>query len=132
MKKKLADIEICKRFLKAFDVVCAEKDMKADELARTIGTTGVYISQLRKSTKPHIRQDIIAQLCDAYKISPAYVLLGEGETRELPYNIVEAIKRIEHDQTKTISWLLEGLFELRPNSRRTIDELIALVKRRNN
>lgn len=131
MKKKHTDIEICKRFLRAFDLICAEKGYTADELAQKLGTSGAYISQLRKKENPQLRASMLAVLTD-FGISSDFLLTGNSEIKYIPADVLELLKKIEHNQGETISKLLEAVFEFTPDYRRTIDELINQMKRRNN
>jgi DNA-binding Xre family transcriptional regulator len=127
--KKVSDINICKRFLEKFDVACAEKNLNQGELAEKIGTTKVYISQLRKATNPHIKPSIIAKLCVLSGASLTYIMLGQQEDN---YSIIEALKRVEENQSGTIDKLLEAIIEVRPYVNKATFELIHEARKRGN
>ncbi len=122
------------RFLRAFDIVCAEQNETAKSLAPKIGTTAEYISTLRKSEKSYIRQDIIANLCEKFSISPQWLLLGRGEMKFNPEieKIYTTIRRMSSTQDDIIAKLLDGLLEVRARLSNPIKELTDQARKRNN
>lgn len=122
------------RFLRAFDIVCAEQNETAKSLAPKIGTTAEYISTLRKSEKSYIRQDIIANLCEKYHISAEWLLMGKGDMKSNPTltKIFDLIKQMQSTQDDIISKLLDGLIEFKPGTSCTITELLTQARGRKN
>lgn len=127
--KKVGDIEITKRFLDQFDIICAAKQLRQEDLAIEIGTSKNYISQLRKNKNPHIRPGVIAKLCAIHKVSASYILIGKEESGN---DITEALKRIEKNQSDTISKLLEAIIEIKPSLGKVTLKLANEAKRRGN
>ncbi len=77
MKKH--SIEITKRFLKAMDLILADRGMKAGEFGEVVGMPASNISRLRAGGSNYVTLEAAAIMCKLYKISPSWLILGEGD-----------------------------------------------------
>ena len=71
--------EICDRFLSCIDEL--NQNISVSQIAKTIGTSRSYLSQLKKQTSPNVRASLIANFCLIYGYSPFYIILGKGDRR---------------------------------------------------
>ena len=49
--------------------------IKQKDLARRLGVSASYLSEIEKGEKPNISMDIIKKYSDVFRISPSYILL---------------------------------------------------------
>ena len=116
------DSAIRDRFLSCIAEVA--RNSSVGKVAKTIGTTGSYLSQLKTITKPKISSLLIANFCFEYNYSADFILTGRGKRM----NLAQMSK--DEKLIEIIGDLLNALLELKPKWNTATQELIDNVKKR--
>jgi transcriptional regulator with XRE-family HTH domain len=130
----ITDKSIRDRFIECFHEVPGTTKEKALRLK----VNKNYVSQLPNKKRPEIKGSIIANFCQVFNYSPAYLLLGEGTKKGEPNKTEilqlfdKMIKRIDNrnKDTEIIHDLLSGMLELNVQFNNPKDQLIKEAKKR--
>lgn len=84
-KKKHAAV-ITQRFLAAMDRITGNRSkgkITAAAFGKVVGITSSNLTRLRNKTNENfVTLEAVARICEAYKISPAWLITGKGEMYE--------------------------------------------------
>lgn len=95
-----------------------------DNVAKAIGTSKAYLSQLKTKQSTKIPALMIANFCQAYNYSPYWLLLGKGKRK------AGSLKDKEEKLIDIIGDLMDAMLELKPVWNDATKELIHQVKNR--
>ncbi|MEO9145069.1 MAG: hypothetical protein ABI237_05880 [Ginsengibacter sp.] len=81
--KKYYSKQVTLRFLKAMDAITGNREsgkITAQAFGNSVGMSSSNINRLRSpETENTITVESLARLCENYKISPAWLITGEGK-----------------------------------------------------
>lgn len=85
-----------------------ELHIKQSELAETLDISNNHISSIENGReKPSI--DTLLKICEALKVTPDYLLLGNIHTNDIPQNIIDGLRLCSSDDVLLARQFIELL-----------------------
>lgn len=108
------------------ELAAVNNNTSVKAICKKIGINYSYFSQLKTKEKPEIKGSLLSALCQHYKISPIWLLLGIGQPDENHEEVMKYIKRMDKFMDRVLVPMIEGYFK---NEKKDVRELLKNISR---